>query len=179
MEAFGIAILVIAGVIALFLIVKGARNAEKMNIIAGIILIFGAILIALFCFEKEKELDDLYNMANRDSVTQSSYGKNSSSGSFSNKYGTRTTKCAVSGCDSYIARSGDTNCCVYHSNKCGNCRCYIDSDAMYCMSCISGALNDNKSSDHECYICGEKAYSKYGSYYYCSDCKELVKAFSQ
>ena len=56
MEAFGIAILVIAGVIALFLIVKGARNAEKMNIIAGIILIFGAILIALFALKKKKSL---------------------------------------------------------------------------------------------------------------------------
>ena len=69
------------------------------------------------------------------STTSSSY-----SGSFTNKYGSSNTICAVSGCSRYIASSGDTNCCTTHSNRCGNCRCYIDGDAMYCMSCLSSAF---------------------------------------
>lgn len=64
----------------------------------------------------------------------------SASSYFSNKYGTNTTKCVVSGCSNYIASSGDTNCCTSHSNRCGECRCYIDGDAMFCMSCLSAAL---------------------------------------
>ena len=105
---------------------------------------------------------------------------------FSNKYGSKTTKCAQSGCSNYIASSGDTAYCVTHSNKCLDCRCYIDGDAMYCMDCLSDAANDinddydygSNNYSHECYVCGEKAYSKYGSYYYCSSCLALVKAFS-
>ena len=100
------------------------------------------------------------------------------SSSFTNKYGTSTTKCYVSGCNNYIASSGDTNCCVTHSNKCLNCHCYIDGDATYCMSCIYGATNKSSNSNHECYICGNKSYKKYGSYYYCYDCLELVKKYS-
>ena len=58
--------------------------------------------------------------------------------SFTNKYGTSTTRCAHPGCSNYIASSGDTNCCRTHSNRCLNCGCYIDGDAMYCMSCLMG-----------------------------------------
>ena len=69
------------------------------------------------------------------------------------------------------------------TNKCGNCYCYIDGDAMYCMDCLEDALggsgsNSGSSYGNECYICGDSAYSKYGSYYYCSDCLDLVKKFS-
>ena len=60
--------------------------------------------------------------------------------SFNNKYGSAGTKCAHSGCDNYIASSGDTNCCTEHSRNCLNCGCYIDEDAMYCMTCIESAL---------------------------------------
>ena len=60
---------------------------------------------------------------------------------FTNKYGTPTTTCAHTNCAAYIATSGDTNCCPWHSNRCGNCRCYIDEDAMYCMNCIKSALD--------------------------------------
>ena len=60
---------------------------------------------------------------------------------FTNKYGTATTKCAHTGCSEYIASSGDTNCCVTHSHNCLNCGCYIDEDAMYCMTCIEDALD--------------------------------------
>ena len=65
--------------------------------------------------------------------------KNSSSApdiTFTNKYGTPTTKCAHPGCNNYIATSGDTNCCPQHSNRCLNCGKYCDGDAMYCGDCI-------------------------------------------
>ena len=108
----------------------------------------------------------------------------SSSGSFGNKYGTSSTKCAVSNCDNNIASSGDTNCCAVHSNKCAECYCYIDSDAMYCRDCLSNALenttvNSNSSYGNECYVCRDKAYSKYGDYYYCSDCLAIVKSYAE
>ena len=35
--------------------------------------------------------------------------------------GAISTKCVVNGCNNYIASSGDTNCCVLHSNKCIEC----------------------------------------------------------
>lgn len=57
---------------------------------------------------------------------------------FTNSYGSVTTKCAHSGCENAIATSGDTNCCITHSNKCYNCGKYIDEDAIFCMDCISG-----------------------------------------
>lgn len=60
---------------------------------------------------------------------------------FTNEYGTRTTKCAHLGCSEYIASSGDTNCCVIHSNKCLNCNKYIDEDAVYCMDCLTDAVD--------------------------------------
>ena len=81
----------------------------------------------------------------------------SSSSSFTNKYGTSTTKCAHSGCNNYIASSGDTNCCTVHSNKCLECGKYIDGDAMYCMSCITNAANKAASSS-------SKSTSGSGSY---------------
>lgn len=65
--------------------------------------------------------------------------------SFTNKYGTSTTKCVQSGCNNYIATSGDTNCCVTHSSNCLECGCYIDGDAMYCMSCLEKAIDDISS----------------------------------
>lgn len=72
--------------------------------------------------------------------TYSSYDYSKSYSSFTNKYGTSTTKCAHSGCSNYIASSGDTNCCTTHSRKCLECYCYIDEDATWCMSCITNAL---------------------------------------
>ena len=59
---------------------------------------------------------------------------------FTNKYGTPTTKCAHTGCNNYIATSGDTNCCASHSKRCLGCGKYIDEDATYCINCISNAL---------------------------------------
>ena len=78
------------------------------------------------------------------STSSSSYKPSSTTSStsttFTNKYGTPTTKCAHAGCNNYIASSGDTNCCTLHSNKCLECNCYIDEDALYCISCLAKAL---------------------------------------
>ena len=77
------------------------------------------------------------------SATGNTGGKESSDKpAFTNKYGTPTTICAHKGCNSYIARSGDTNCCEKHSAKCLNCGKYIDEDAMYCMDCLSNAASN-------------------------------------
>ena len=65
--------------------------------------------------------------------------------SFTNKYGTPTTKCAHPGCNNYIAPSGDTNCCVTHSNRCADCGKYIDEDATYCMDCLTNAAGGSNS----------------------------------
>ena len=68
----------------------------------------------------------------------STTSKDSSTFVFTNSYGNVDTKCAHTGCTNAIASSGDTNCCVMHSNKCLNCGKYIDEDAMFCMDCLSG-----------------------------------------
>lgn len=60
---------------------------------------------------------------------------------FTNAFGTPTTRCAHPGCSNFIASSGDTNCCTAHSNRCLQCGCYIDEDAMFCLSCIADALS--------------------------------------
>ena len=117
-----------------------------------------------------------------------------SSVKFTNKYGTPTTKCAHSGCNNYIASSGDTNCCTTHSNRCLNCNKYIDEDAMYCMDCLKAASTSSSSSSgssyygsssssssssfHECYVCGKSASEKVGSYWYCSKHAAWVRAAS-
>lgn len=91
---------------------------------------------------------------NSKSIPSSSYENNTSISSqekstsstksktvtFANKFGTSTTICAHSGCNNYIAPSGDTNCCITHSNRCLECNTYIDEDAAWCMSCLEKAL---------------------------------------
>ena len=89
--------------------------------------------------------EDTYSSSQSYSSSSSNYSSGSNS-SFSNKYGTSTTKCAKSGCNNYIASSGDTNCCVSHSNKCLECKKYIDGDAMYCMSCLTSAAKKSSSN---------------------------------
>ena len=87
---------------------------------------------------------DCLTKAVTDTKTTSS-SSSSKSGSFSNAYGTATTKCAHPGCNNSIASSGDTNCCSIHSNRCLECGKLIDGDAMYCMSCLSKALSPSSS----------------------------------
>ena len=84
-----------------------------------------------------KLCDECYDDFNE---KDNSYNNDYSYSSFTNKFGTSTTKCAHSGCSNYIASSGDTNCCTTHSNRCYECNCYIDEDANWCMKCIEDAL---------------------------------------
>lgn len=188
MLILGVLIFIIFTVLAVWFIVKGVRQGGtpdmynitgKGYVIFGVIVLIFAIGFPSWLTAKHIEMENAYSSIydNQDVDYNSSKGS-----SFTNKYGTSTTKCVVSGCNNYIAKSGDTNCCTTHSNKCGNCKCYIDGDAMYCMSCISSAIGNNKSNSnksHECYVCGDDGYTtKYGSYYYCSDCLDLVKKYS-
>jgi hypothetical protein len=105
------------------------ENIDKYGIINLIIWVSIPVIIALMVLAPSSFNDSSNN--------------SSSTSSFTNKYGSSTTKCAHTGCTRYIASSGDTNCCTVHSNKCGNCGKYIDEDAMYCMDCIEKALNKN------------------------------------
>ena len=161
--------LTVGGVVLFIVSPRYAYDAQKWAacVVGGF---FGIMISIVIVIAMWSNYDPAYSGS---SSTNGGY-----SGSFTNKYGTSTTKCDVSGCNNYIAKSGDTNCCVTHSNKCKNCYCYIDRDAMYCMSCLYSSANKNNSSCHECYVCGDNAYKKYGSYYYCSDCLELVKKYS-
>lgn len=95
-------------------------NLTSMQRLFVILVVVAIVLFAIAIGE-----------SNRPSSTHSS---------FTNAYGTSSTKCAHPGCTSKIASSGDTNCCATHSNKCLNCGKYIDEDAMYCMSCLKKAL---------------------------------------
>lgn len=49
-------------------------------------------------------------------------------------------RCAQANCPNTAVTSGDSVYCADHSNHCGNCGCYIDGDAMFCMKCIENAL---------------------------------------
>ena len=104
-----------------------------------------------------------------DSISNSK-GSTPTSSSFTNKFGTPTTKCAHTGCNNYIASSGDTNCCVTHSNKCLECKKYIDEDAMYCMDCLKKASGTGGNSIYGStngYSSGSTGYGydKYDPYY--------------
>ena len=80
----------------------------------------------------------------KDSIFQKDTG-------FSNSYGTPATKCHNSECQSVIAPSGDSNCCIKHSNKCHQCGQYIDGDALFCMDCLTGGVQEKASqADNAC-----------------------------
>ena len=119
------------------------ENIDKYGIINLIIWVSIPIIIVLIIEYKQDISSTTSTSTSSSSNDSSSYS--SSNKSFTNKYGTATTKCNHSGCNNYIASSGDTNCCTIHSNKCGNCGKYIDEDALYCMDCIEKTLkNKNK-----------------------------------
>ncbi len=92
----------------------------------------------------EKEISD--NKVSS-SKSYSSSGTAKTASSFTNKYGTPTTKCAKPGCNNYIASSGDTCYCPTHSNRCLECNKYIDGDAMYCLDCIAKAASSSSSDN--------------------------------
>ena len=107
----------------------------------ALILICTAIVIAITNnMAIYKTINNTNGTASKYSFNSDNYEAKSYSSSFTNKYGTSTTKCAHIGCANYIASSGDTNCCTYHSRRCLSCSCYIDEDATYCMSCIKKAF---------------------------------------
>lgn len=126
-------------------------------------------------FETEVK-NDISNVVSEDTITKSS---------FTNEYGTAETICAHSGCNSYIASSGDTNCCVAHSNHCLECYKYIDEDANWCVSCLAKAAGKATSqNEHYCEVCGQTAvYSIDGitgsKEYYCythyNEMKDLIE----
>lgn len=143
-------------------------------ILIGVLLIFGA-----FVAESKETTFDIKQRKIEIYGDAKAFSERFQEENFSNKFGTMSTKCVHPDCDMNIVTSGDSNCCIIHSNRCGNCNCYIDGDAMYCMDCMTGALsNKNSSSNNKCYMCGADAYYKYGSYYCCSNCIEIVNAFS-
>ena len=86
------------------------------------------------------------NSNNNEVQNSDSNKKDTPSTTFTNQYGSPTTKCAHSGCSNYIASSGDTNCCTIHSRKCLDCGKYIDEDAMYCMDCLTNASQKSNNS---------------------------------
>lgn len=126
-----------------------------------------SILVLFNCYKTEEEnlyseefelLIDSLEITNFDGEFKNddSTSGASSSDSFTNKYGTKDTECAVSGCANKIATSGDTNCCISHSNTCLECGCYIDGDAMYCMDCLGGAVEESSNSSSSNTGCGYK-----------------------
>jgi hypothetical protein len=90
---------------------------------------------------------DLYKQAKGIDTTKKSSKPSHYNVVFTNSYGTPDTKCNHTGCNNTIASSGDTNCCVMHSNKCLNCGKYIDEDALFCMDCISGGASDAMNTE--------------------------------
>lgn len=124
-----------------------------------IIYVFLTLLVVMSLLtgcDNNYEYDSKTDSYSSSPTTNSSTGSSSSSSSsnktsgssttsFTNAYGTSTTKCAHPGCNNYIASSGDTNCCTTHSNRCLNCNKYIDEDATYCMSCLTKSITGSSS----------------------------------
>ena len=103
--------------------------------------------------EMEQEASDKLETTDIESSSEKKANESSSkpketSTSFTNAYGTASTKCAHPGCNNTIASSGDTNCCTVHSNRCLECGKYIDEDAMYCLSCLADAAESNDNEDY-------------------------------
>lgn len=114
------------------------RVMGTLQIICLVLCIGSSIMSAVIALNPSD--NHSYNSNGSYSSKPSSSHSSSSTG-FKNKYGTADTKCAKAGCSKKIATSGDTMFCTSHSNKCLNCYCYIDNDAMYCMTCIKNALD--------------------------------------
>ena len=87
-------------------------------------------LVRLLQYDDGEEIKTVFyktssNVITKPSKSQTSTGK----------------KCAKSGCNSKAVTTGDSVYCSKHSNRCLNCNCYIDGDAMFCMPCIRDALS--------------------------------------
>lgn len=135
---------------------------EKTTMKKIFIVFLGILCISMFgSWAIVTSMED--NNDNKNS--KASVNSNDYTNTFTNVYGTATTICVHSGCTNYIASSGNTNCCVSHSNKCLNCGKYIDEDAMYCLSCLTESVKSSKKSNGCEYkksngeICGAKVGS--------------------
>ena len=138
-----------------FAMISEERTMEELDILTNNIsnivtqgmnhaLIYQTQVTIAYMEANDGDPDTIQNM--KDSIADNAnIAHSSSSGIFTNSYGTTTTKCAHSGCNNTIASSGDTNCCIVHSNKCLNCGKYIDEDAFFCMDCLSGNKNNSGS----------------------------------
>lgn len=154
-----------------------ARTGRKLSlpvvvIITGVILMAGSVVFYVLGDNNSNAVANTDIDSNTTTLSDPSFSYTAET-YFTNKYGTATTICAHSGCTNYIASSGDTNCCITHSNKCLECGCYIDEDAAWCVSCITRAAKQAKNNSvHYCEECGkEAAYSIIGitgaKEYYC------------
>lgn len=119
---------------------QNERNKRTTIFIAVLCLFFiCSIIIGIWQFVAQNSFVENgaeHNYSSNSSYSSYSEPAYSNRASFTNKFGTATTICNHSGCTNYIASSGDTNCCTKHSNRCLSCKCYIDEDAMFCISCL-------------------------------------------
>ena len=122
-------------------LLKNSRQWFILTILASLLLILVACGDSSNTQNNGKTNYNSSSSYSSSSSSTSSYSSSSSQSSFTNKYGTASTKCAHPGCNNYIASSGDTNCCTLHSNKCKECGKYIDEDATWCMDCLTSAAN--------------------------------------
>ncbi len=120
------------------------KMSFKTRIIFYMLFCFSVVFSIVLSIQSNKNNYYKDNYSNFKNDTQIIESSNNYKSTFTNVYGTETTICNHSGCTNYIASSGDTNCCVKHSNKCLNCRKYIDEDAMYCMACLINAIEKIK-----------------------------------
>ncbi len=70
-------------------------------------------------------------------------GNSTVSGTYTKQIDTHSDSsqpCQHNGCENIAVSSGDSVYCETHSNLCLECGCYIDEDALLCLSCIVKAL---------------------------------------
>ena len=126
------------------ILVEGWQTANNEELSCAISQLENQIL----SLEKYNKPTANQSMApSKPAVSSKSSSSYSSSSSFTNRYGTSTTRCAHLGCSNYIASTGDTNCCTTHSRKCLQCGKYIDEDGTYCMDCIKSAVAKTAQSN--------------------------------
>lgn len=123
-----------------------AANGTKVDVMSGATASSKALIYAVNNALDPKTypyppVETIIEKTSTNSSTQSS------TVSFTNKFGTATTICAHSSCNNYIATSGDTNCCTTHSRKCLECDDYIDEDATYCISCLEDSIKPSANSN--------------------------------
>lgn len=121
--------------------VEKYKKKSKLPKIIFLLIVIGIVAFGIYSCEEDKRKRAEFEAESQKWLEEYSKTPTQSNSNFTNKYGSPDTTCSHSGCDKKIASSGDTNCCTTHSNRCAECNCYIDEDAMWCMSCIKKAVN--------------------------------------